>query len=54
MVLHRLLRTVEKMLWKKSIHLTSYPKEIFSVYLEHKNLIESQIHELKISKPFHP
>ena len=55
MVLYRLLSTVDEMLWKKSIHFTSSPKEIFSVYLEHnKNLIESQIHDLKITKLFRP
>ena len=30
--LYRLLSTVDEILWKKSIHFTSFPKEIFSIH----------------------
>ena len=38
---------------EKSIHFTSFSKEIFSIHFEHnRNSIESEIHELKNIKSF--
>ena len=38
---------------KKSIHFTSFSKEIFPIHFEHnRNSIESQIHGLKNIKKF--
>ena len=55
MVLHRLFKTVDEILWKKSIHFTPFSKEICYIYFEHnRNSIESKIHELKNIKSFSP
>ena len=47
--LYRLFSKVDKIRWKKSIHFTSFPKEIFSTYFE-DNSIET--HEPKNIKRF--
>ena len=49
MVLYRLFSTVDGILWKKGIHFTSFSKEIFSVYFEHKAPV-TRIHLSKIFK----
>ena len=55
MVLHRLFKTVDKILWKKSIHFTPFSKEICFIYFEHNRYsIESKIHEPKNIKSFSP
>ena len=51
--LNTFFNAVDKMLWKKKYHFTSFLKEIFFIYFEHnRNSIESCIHELKNIKSF--
>ena len=52
MVLYRLFGTVDKILRKKSIHFTSFSKEIFSICFEHNRNSMEEIHELKNIKSF--
>ena len=53
MVLHRLFRTVDKILWKKISTFRQFLKKYFLLYFEHsRNSIESEIHELKNIKSF--
>ena len=54
MVLYRLFGTVDKILQKKSIHFTSFSREIFSICFEHNRNPMEEIHELKNIKIFHP
>ena len=52
--IYRLFSTVDDILWKKSIYVTSFPKKYFVFILNmiNRNSMESQIHELKNIKSF--